>query len=123
MSGSDSDSSTDDLGLFSFANKKVIVADVPVSITPAEPASTQDFGLFRRNDKRKRTAAPLINENDLSLSQETGNGDAAPTEDDNPPIDDKTREKDAYIESIMYGLFKVATYHNNILFVNFSKVK
>ena len=58
---SDSDSSEDELGLFSFQNKKKIVATAPVIEAKEAEPTIVDKSLFR---KRKREAGPALEAGD-----------------------------------------------------------
>ena len=101
---SDSDSSDDDLGLFSFANKKAIVARPPES-SAETIAEVCDMSLFKRNDKRKRTHAPWTVQESASQSENGGQAgsvagiaDTSITEEQ--LIDEKMRQYDNHIASV-----------------------
>ena len=103
MSSNDSDSD-DDLGLFSFANKKAIVSTPPASPTKSEndesPIVT-DRSLFMRNNKRKRLEAPLILEETVDQTVENEN-DTSLTSiiEDSNAISEKIRHYDNIVASI-----------------------
>ena len=107
MSSNDSDSD-DDLGLFSFANKKAIVSTPPASPTKSEndesPIVT-DRSLFMRNNKRKRLEAPLILEETVDQTVENEN-DTSLTSiiEDSNAISEKIRHYDNIVASIWWVL-------------------
>ncbi|XP_063674803.1 NFATC2-interacting protein-like [Bolinopsis microptera] len=101
----DSGSSDDDLGLFSFANKRTIVSTPPTSPTNSEKDETEspvvnDRSLFMRKNKRKRLNAPHIideadnqtgNENDVEINSMT---------EDSTAMSEKIRHYDNIVANI-----------------------
>ena len=101
-----SNSSDDDLGLFSFPNKKTIVCTPPSSptteIVSKNDENSNDRGMFMRKNKRKRFTGP---------SSDLGNGqnneqDISPSGNDNEnaeevdAIERLNQQYDAHVANI-----------------------
>ncbi|KAL5256721.1 hypothetical protein ACHWQZ_G011848 [Mnemiopsis leidyi] len=102
---SESDSSDDELGLFSFANKKEIVSTPPASPSKSEIDESpiiSDKSLFTRKSKRKRLDAPnIIDESGVLNEEESVNDISVISElDETNPISEKIRQYDSIVDNI-----------------------
>ena len=102
----DSNSSDDDLGLFSFPNKKTIVCTPPSSPTAeiqsiSNDITPHDRGMFVRMNKRKRFDGPIINnEVGSSLQNENNMSASATSNDEINPIEVLNQKYDDHVANI-----------------------
>lgn len=104
---SNSDSSDDDLGLFSFANKRAIVSTPPDSPESnigdtTSPADQTDKSLFVRNSKRKRYDGPRMMEQPASNPPECDpdTSISSVSEGTNCAIVEKIKQYDTIVDNI-----------------------
>ena len=100
---SESDSSEDELGLFSFANKREIVSTPPASPSKSEVDESpvvSDKTLFTRKSKRKRLDAPNIIEEANAPNDDIDVNDVSLISEDSNAISEKIRQYDSIVDNI-----------------------